>query len=73
MGIKTTQPENVSWGRKYPYIGKSHHCGLIVLFTKGSTGTALISTEDHNTGDHRADWNEAEFSPLVGYITLENE
>ena len=73
MGINATinkreEPES----SEYPCLKISN--GLVVLFTKQRTGTAIVLDSSwHKIGRFSDAWIESNFKPFQGSVTLENE
>ena len=57
----------------YPYLAK-HSTGCIVYFTKKKTGVCLVPGKCLETpGSYSAEWNEPDFRPFDGEVTLSNQ
>lgn len=71
MGIKVEVNGAGEGNRAYPYIGVRDGQS-IVLFTRKGVGT-LLRAYVAPMGFHSVTWDESEFTPLVGSITLSND
>lgn len=73
MKIIIDRAENESKPRTYPYIGVSP-AGDIVLFTTKDKGVCLQAVTPYvSVGSYSQAWNEQNFKPFDGFITLEND
>jgi len=69
---------NIEDTPKYPYIGvyvEGDYRNLKVLFTRKDTGIVISTFEDYvlfPLGHYSAAWNETEFIPFKGSVTLSN-
>ena len=58
---------------KYPYLGKMKSENVIVFFIDKSKGLVVNDNDFYHVGNFLSIWEEKEFEPFKGSITLSND
>ena len=74
--MKAKSKKEQEW--KFPCLGESEHCDLVVLFEYSKVGTVVLDDRSllgHRIGMRKIDWIMSEFHPLTKStrIILQND
>ena len=72
MKVEIKKDTNQQDSKKYPYIGISKSNSCLILFSSEGTGF-VVDGGNFEIGYYRTNWNEDNFTPFKGTITLSND